>query len=103
MNTFTLLIKGTVDDALTQLVERIPEAHVLLSPQDVERVTNDVILYVETDGFNECFIRQWFNEVPPIIEGYGFPAGTLLHFNKVASKPSAAPKKTVLEIAYERD
>ena len=43
-------------------------------------------------GIAECFascneeffrdVQEWFNDFPDIIEGYGFPAGTLLIFSR---------------------
>ena len=45
-------------------------------------------------GIAECFasaeprhasnVRAWYHDDAEIVDGYGFPAGTLLHFSEVA-------------------
>ena len=31
---------------------------------------------------NIDFVREWYHEEATIIDGYGYPAGTLLHFSQ---------------------
>jgi len=81
-----------MDDALAALVKHVPNVASVVTDPTGRNANHhkDVIITVEIEGASEEHIRGWFNETPKVIDGYGFPNGTLLYFSEDESTPSAA-------------
>lgn len=82
MKRYNLLVKGDIRDALRELCKRVPIARLLLQDGVGVLRSNAVRLTVEIEERSEIIIYNWLGETPKIIEDYGFPNGTLLHFSE---------------------
>lgn len=84
MKRYNLLVKGNdIDAATIALVDRIAVEHFVFIRGDGDPIHDTMTLTVDVNSEGETLIHTWFGERPKIIEGYGFPAGTLLHFSEV--------------------
>jgi len=78
MLDYRLHIKGDMATARAEITRRLgARAIVGINEYNYPYDTTNATICIRRETL---LVHNWFNESPPITEGTGFPAGTLLHF-----------------------